>query len=88
VAKHTALDFLRQHYSVALGSLLFAGDSGNDLAALVSGCAAILVANAPERVRRQVVEQSGGHPESQRIYLAEAPDILGVVEGCRHFGLL
>jgi len=72
----------------AAGEIVFAGDSGNDLAALTAGFRAIVVGNADRTLADQVAaeHQRLGHPE--RAYLASGQATAGVLEGCRHFGLL
>jgi HAD superfamily hydrolase (TIGR01484 family) len=89
VDKGFALGWLRQ--TGALGDrdgteTVYAGDSRNDLGALVSGVRAILVGNAPDRLRQEVraVERERGIGE--RVYFARHPATAGVLEGCRYFG--
>jgi maltooligosyltrehalose trehalohydrolase len=68
--------------------VVFAGDSGNDYAALTAGFRAILVGNADRQLAQRVSEHHhrAGHP--QRIYLARGHATAGVLEGCRWFGLV
>lgn len=68
--------------------IVFAGDSGNDFAALTAGFRAIVVGNADRQLAARVAAEHRqlGHP--QRAYLAEAHATAGVLEGCRHFGLV
>ncbi len=68
--------------------IVFAGDSGNDFAALTAGFRAIVVGNADRGLAAHVAEQhrSVGHPE--RAFLASGHATAGVLEGCRHFGLI
>lgn len=67
--------------------IVFAGDSGNDYAALTTGFRAILVGNACRELAQRVAEhhRRGGHAE--RLYLAREHATAGVLEGCRRFGL-
>lgn len=68
--------------------IVFAGDSGNDFAALTAGFRAIVVGNADRQLAAQVAAEHRrlGHPE--RAYLASGHATAGVLEGCRHFGLV
>ena len=68
--------------------IVFAGDSGNDYAALTAGFRAILVGNAHQELAERVAEhhRRGGH--SDRLYLAREHATAGVLEGCRRFGLV
>lgn len=86
--KAQSLHFLRQTLGVSEENTVFAGDSGNDLLAFVSGCMAIVVANTPTAVRQEVIRRAAAAGISGRIYLAESSYTRGVIEGCRHFGLL
>lgn len=95
--KRHSIEHLRNTLGLVDDEVLFAGDSGNDLDALISPFPAVLVANADQDVRiaaqRAVAE--AGHPES--LYLArgdiELPDgqalngnyCAGIVEGLLHF---
>jgi sucrose-6F-phosphate phosphohydrolase len=68
--------------------IVFAGDSGNDYAALASGFRGILVGNAPPKLVRRLQshhEQSG---TKDRIYYSKSPYTAGVLEGCIHFELV
>ena len=87
VSKAYALLWLATHADFSPDEVLYAGDSGNDLAALASGFRAVIVANCdpalPEKARRALERRGLGH----RLYLARATATSGVLEGCRHFGL-
>lgn len=85
--KAAALAFLRGHLGFPLEATLFAGDSGNDADALLSGVGGILVGNASDTVRRQLKAAlaTGAYPES-RLYFAEGPYTAGVLEGMAHYG--
>jgi sucrose-6-phosphatase len=88
VAKDFALHYLHDHTGVDEDRLVFAGDSGNDLEAMLAGFKVIVVENAPgdlkEELRRRAREAGIG----DRLYFAGAPYAGGVLEGCRHFGIL
>lgn len=85
VSKAYALDWLVSHAGHERDRVLFAGDSGNDLAALTAGYRSIVVGNAAE----DVVERArSGHHEAgwaDRLYVAEKPATSGVLEGLRHY---
>ncbi|RMF43047.1 MAG: malto-oligosyltrehalose trehalohydrolase [Planctomycetota bacterium] len=88
VSKAHALGYWARALGIQPTEIVFAGDSGNDTAALTAGYCAILVANADRRLARQVhaVHQAAGW--SNRLYLALQPATSGVREGCQWFGLV
>ncbi len=90
--KLAAIEFLRRGLGFADDEVMFAGDSGNDLAVMTSHLPAVLVANATAAVRAQVVEQArrGGHAE--QLYVAVGGFLGlngnyagGILEGVAHF---
>jgi HAD superfamily hydrolase (TIGR01484 family) len=87
VAKDRTLRFMQDELGAGPDTTLYAGDSGNDRAALLSGVLAVLVGNAPpalaDELRREAHERGLG----ERLYLATAPFAHGVLEGCEHFGV-
>lgn len=87
ISKAHALSWWRNHVGLDAEDVVFAGDSGNDLAALVSGCRAILVNNAHRDLARQVYEQHRDQGWTNRLHLARASATSGVLEGARWFGL-
>jgi hydroxymethylpyrimidine pyrophosphatase-like HAD family hydrolase len=89
VSKAYALIWLTTHADFTPDDAIYAGDSGNDLAALAAGFHAVVVANASEGLAEKVsaLQQERGIP-ADRLYAAKAPASSGVLEGCRHFGLL
>lgn len=86
VAKHRALSFMRAELGITPDATLYAGDSGNDRAALLSGVLAVLVGNAPRALARDLTDAAQARGLGERLYLASAPFAHGVLEGCRHFG--
>jgi HAD superfamily hydrolase (TIGR01484 family) len=87
VSKAHALDWWASHIGLNPEAIVFAGDSGNDLAALTAGHRAIVVANADDDVVRRA---SNAHREAgwkNRLFLARDDATSGVLEGCRWFGL-
>jgi HAD superfamily hydrolase (TIGR01484 family) len=87
VAKDTAVRWLVDRFGLAPDDVLFAGDSGNDLVALLAGWNAVLVGNAADAVRRRVRDEAKRRGLTDRVLLAEGPVVRGVLEGCAHFGL-
>jgi len=87
VAKDRALRHLQEEAGMAMDQVVYAGDSGNDLAALLAGFRAVLVGNAPAPLRVHVREESGARGLEEEVYLARGHYGDGVVEGLRHFGV-
>ncbi len=86
VSKAYALDWWSDYANYPRQSVVFAGDSGNDVAALTAGFRAIVVANADRKVARAVYEQLKTKSGSAgSLYLAKTPATSGVLEGCRWF---
>lgn len=88
VHKAYALFWLLDHLGLESGEVVYAGDSGNDLAALTAGFRAVLVGNASEALAAQVTAKLEAVGMTDRLHRAAAPASSGVLEGCRHFGLL
>lgn len=86
-----AIDFLRQSLSYDLSEVVFAGDSGNDLAVLASAIPSVLVANASEEVRGQALQMSAQQGHQAALYLAGQGDSIngnyaaGVLEGVGYY---
>jgi sucrose-6-phosphatase len=87
-----AIRFLLHQLGVSEQQVLYAGDSGNDLAALTSGLRAVLVRNAGEDVRQEALSGVEARGFRERLYLPRG-DFLGmngnytagVLEGLAHF---
>lgn len=88
VAKDHAVRYLHDHTGVEEEHLVYAGDSGNDVAAMLAGYRVVVVANAEDALKEEVRRQSALQGITERIYFAEHPYARGVLEGCKHFGLL
>ena len=67
------------------GSVVFAGDSGNDLAALTAGYRGIVVANADEGVVKDAVAAHQAKGWTGRLFVATKPATSGVLQGLKHF---
>jgi hypothetical protein len=88
VSKNSATRHVRRLLDLDDRRVLFAGDSGNDAEILLGGVNAVLVGNASESLRRYLRDESRRLGVDDRVYFARADYAGGVIEGCRHFGLL
>jgi HAD superfamily hydrolase (TIGR01484 family) len=87
VSKAYALAWWVDHTKLSPDAIVFAGDSGNDVAALTAGYRAIVVANADKKVAEAVRESHLRAGWSGRLHIARCEATSGVLEGCRQFGL-
>lgn len=85
VTKAYAVDWWVSQSRVARDSVIFAGDSGNDLAALTAGYRSIVVNNADQTLVESVTRAHRGAGWQGRLHLATQAATSGVLEGCRHF---
>lgn len=85
VSKAHALLWWAKFTKHAPQSIIFAGDSGNDIAALISGFKSIVVGNAsPEVVAAtRRAHQAAGWKD--RLFVAGEQATSGVLEGCRQY---
>ncbi|TVP79135.1 MAG: HAD-IIB family hydrolase [Puniceicoccaceae bacterium] len=88
VSKAYALLWLSTHANFKPDEVIYAGDSGNDYAALVSGFRAIIVANGSEGLAKKVKKDLDQRQLGKRLYQAKNPATSGVLEGCHCFGLI
>ncbi len=88
VSKAHALAWWVEHAGLSPESVVFAGDSGNDWAALTAGYRAIVVGNADRTLARKVWGKHRQKGWQNRLYLAQQEATSGVLEGCRWFGLV
>jgi len=88
VSKAYALHWWVEHAGLRRESVIFAGDSGNDLAAFVAGYRTIVVGNTDRQIALQVAEHHQQKLWHDRLCLAEQHGTSGVLEGCYRFGLL
>jgi alpha-amylase len=68
--------------------IVFAGDSGNDFAALTTGYRAILVGNSERSMAERACQAHRESTWKDRLYLARGKATSDVLEGGRWFGLL
>jgi hydroxymethylpyrimidine pyrophosphatase-like HAD family hydrolase len=88
IAKDRAVRYLHDASGVQEKNLVYAGDSGNDRAAMLVGYRTIVVGNAESDLKDELARESALRGISERIYFSEHPYARGVLEGLRHFGLL
>jgi len=88
VSKAYALIWLSTHANFSPSELVYAGDSGNDRAALVAGFRAIAVGNMDEKLAQEIEIEMAENGLSDRFFRASGHATSGVLEGCRHFGLI
>ncbi len=88
VAKDYAVRYLHDASGVDEDHLVYAGDSGNDRAAMLTGYRVIVVGNADEALKKDLGIEAVAQGIAERIYFAEHPYARGVLEGLRHFGAL
>ncbi|MFG0262002.1 MAG: HAD-IIB family hydrolase [Novipirellula sp. JB048] len=83
VSKAYALRWWADQMTVAPESIVFAGDSGNDLAALTAGYRAIVVQNASEDLKRDVQAAHQLANTENFVFLANRKATSGVLEGLK-----
>jgi HAD superfamily hydrolase (TIGR01484 family) len=88
IAKDCAVRYLHDASGVQEKNLVYAGDSGNDRAAMLAGYRTIVVGNADPALKDDLARVAAARGISDRIYFAEHVYARGVLEGLRHFGLL
>ncbi len=94
--KMEALEYLRRRLDVPRESIVYCGDSGNDLLPLTHGYRAVLVANAIDEVRTEVEKVAREKGLLDRTYFAAGDPgrglsgnyVSGILEGLLHFGIL
>ncbi len=87
-SKGAALQWWSEHYGIDVEKIVFAGDSGNDLAAMTAGFRSIVVSNADPQLTRAVRVAHAAAGWEDRLFFAETHATSGVLEGCRWFGVL
>ena len=85
VSKAFALDWWCREQNVSPETIIFAGDSGNDLAAFNAGYRTIIVGNAPAAVVDKVRDTHRSAGWTDRLFHAFEHATSGVLEGVRHY---
>ena len=85
--KSSALKYLAARHDFTSNRVFFAGDSGNDIDALMSGVCGTLVGNAPEAVQRETREHLAATPDA-RVYIADHFYGDGIIEALRYYKLI
>ncbi len=83
VTKATAAARAAEVSGLSAAAVVYAGDSGNDLAPLLAAGRAIVVGNAPPGLRRAVLAKR----DPRTTWAAAGEHLAGVLEGCRRFGI-
>ncbi len=85
VAKGFALKWWLKHIGKDLSTVIFAGDSGNDVDAFATGVSSILVANASKETIAAAKAAHAIAGVEHRIYEATQKATSGVLAGLRHY---
>lgn len=88
VSKAYALRWWTDHIDRPREAVVFAGDSGNDMAAFTAGYRTIVVGNTDRSIANAVAEEHRRQEWADRLFLAEGRGTSGVLEGCKHFGIV
>ena len=90
--KRHAVEFLQRKLGLDDRSVVFAGDSGNDLPVLESAVQSVLVANASDEIKRTAQARAEQLGHADRLYIACGAGLgmngnyaAGVLEGVWHF---
>lgn len=91
--KQTALEYVAKTCGAERKSVVFCGDSGNDIFPLTAGFSGVLVRNADEQLVENVEKARSENPELQ-VYFAKGGTrglsgyyTSGVIEGAFHYGI-
>lgn len=91
-SKQHAIQFLMSELKFDLDNTIFAGDSGNDVSVLVSPIRSVLVANASNEVRQEVIREAEANGLTNAVYLAtggfngmNGNYSAGIMEGVVHY---
>lgn len=84
-SKASALSWWAEHTKNNPEAILFAGDSGNDEAALTAGYRAILVGNADQALAKRVQNIHHKKGWTNKLHYAKAKGPSGVLEGYRRY---
>lgn len=89
--KRHAIEHLQNRLDFAPSEILFAGDSGNDLAVLSSPIPSVLVNNASKEVRDEAIQLTAQANNTEQLYLAQSTQsdngnyAAGILQGVWHF---
>lgn len=92
--KLTALEYVRTSLGKEKDDVVYAGDSGNDILPLTYGYNAILVKNAREEVKEEVIRIAREQGHAERLYIAVGSEnehgnyASGIIEGIKYFSTL
>lgn len=86
-AKDYALEYLWESLAIEKNRVAYAGDSGNDLLAFVSGFNAIVVHNTADDVKKEVRKQARLKNIENYVFFTSGNYVKGVMEGCYHFNI-
>lgn len=85
VGKLTAVEHIARSMGVERADTVYAGDSGNDRDAFLSGLRSIVVANAHQALKEDVRRAVALAGVEELVYFATTSYSEGVLEGLRHF---
>lgn len=85
VSKAYALSWWAAHTESDVDQIIFAGDSGNDLAALASGYKSIIVGNADREVADTAMRAHRDAGWENRLHRPREVATSGVLSGCLHY---
>lgn len=85
VSKAHAIAWWAKHLGLSDDAIVFAGDSGNDLAALTAGYRAIIVGNADQELVQRASQAHRNANHIERLFVASQPATSGVLEGWCYF---
>lgn len=88
ISKGYAVAYLQRRLGLERGHVLYAGDSGNDLDALLAGFNAVLVGNAAPAVKDDLRAAAARDGVEEYLYFATKDYAAGVLEGAGYFGML
>ncbi|MDH5484878.1 MAG: HAD-IIB family hydrolase [Gammaproteobacteria bacterium] len=90
--KRHAIEFLMRQLDFSQQQTVFAGDSGNDIAVMASPVQSVLVANATDDVRQQVMQHAKLNHQLETVYIARGDFFgmngnysAGILEGVAHY---
>ena len=85
VSKAFALNWLLKQQKIASSEAIFAGDSGNDYAAMIGGFNTIVVGNASDELRTKVIDFFDRKNCRINLHCARSKATSGVLEGVNQF---